>query len=622
MTRLTHSLQVIAPNGLEDGNVSNVVRVIRDALVAGLNTEALDLTRSAVFHDDHSVELHYLGALASARIGAIDEAETWLGKIDRGQLDNSPLTTEVWSLAGRIAKERFSAARNKTSVAAREHARGAIAAYQRAFDIGGSPYPAVNAATMATLVGDLTLGQTLARRALSRLAGPGDHWHHATAGEAHLLVGEVNEVRAHYAEAYRLAGNRFGDIAAMRRQLLLIGSSAAIELLDAIPTPHVIAFSGHMIDHPNRATPRFPPSLEPKVAFALREKLAGLTPAIGYAQAACGADILFLESLQDSGMQTNIVLPFAQADFVKTSVSFAGEEWVARFERVLDRASRVVLATEEAYLSDRVLFEHATHLIHGMAFLQAMELCTQPLLLNVLDSASAERAGGTAANAQVWAREGGQIENIDLAALRTDQLSVRTFDDEDIATWPSEQSGRRRSLKSLLFADVSGYSRVPEPYTPLFVETFWGTCKAILDSLENPAADANTAGDGLYLVFELPRHAAEFAVRLQTALRQIDWPALGLSPDTSARIGLHTGPVFRTFDPVMGKKTFSGTHVNRTARLEPIVRPGHIFCTEAFAASLAANECGPFSCHYIGVMPLAKQFGEARLYRLRSTIDD
>ena len=126
----------------------------------------------------------------------------------------------------------------------------------------------------------------------------------------------------------------------------------------------------------------------------------------------------------------------------------------------------------------------------------------------------------------------------------------------------------------------------------------------------------------LYLVFESPRHAAEFAVRLQTALRQIDWPALGLSPDTSARIGLHTGPVFRTFDPVMGKKTFSGTHVNRTARLEPIVRPGHIFCTEAFAASLAANECGPFSCHYIGVMPLAKQFGEARLYRLRSTIDD
>jgi class 3 adenylate cyclase len=61
--------------------------------------------------------------------------------------------------------------------------------------------------------------------------------------------------------------------------------------------------------------------------------------------------------------------------------------------------------------------------------------------------------------------------------------------------------------------------------------------------------------------------------------------------------------------------------VNRTARLEPIVRPGHIFVTEAFAASLAAEDDERFTCSYIGAMPLAKQFGEARLYRLQSTTD-
>ena len=78
-------------------------------------------------------------------------------------------------------------------------------------------------------------------------------------------------------------------------------------------------------------------------------------------------------------------------------------------------------------------------------------------------------------------------------------------------------------------------------------------------------------------MFEQPSHAAEFALRLTDALRSIDWPAMGMPETTAARIGLHTGPVLRTFDPVMNKPAFYGTHVTRTARLEPIVRSGRRF---------------------------------------------
>jgi class 3 adenylate cyclase len=85
-------------------------------------------------------------------------------------------------------------------------------------------------------------------------------------------------------------------------------------------------------------------------------------------------------------------------------------------------------------------------------------------------------------------------------------------------------------------------------------------------------------------------------------------------------VALHTGPLFRIFDPVTEKFTFYGTHVNRTARLEPIVRPRHIFATEEFAASLIAENQDRFSCDYIGTMQLAKHFGDARLYRLRWTM--
>ena len=602
--------------------MSNVASQIRKALDAGLNTEALDRVRLATIDSPDSAELRYLGALASARMGATADAERLLEQIDRDGLGSSPLAVEVWSLAGRIAKERYAAAKDKAADTAREFARAAIDCYRRAFSIGGSAYPAVNAATMATLSGDAVLARTLARQALSAMEPTGDHWHHASSGEALLILGDTDAARKHYAEAHRLAGNRFGDIAVMRRQLRLIGSNAARELQDAVPAPTVIAFSGHMIDHPARKTPRFPASLEAKVASALREELARRGPSIGFAQAACGADILFLEAMQAAGMQTNIVLPFAPADFLKSSVGFAGGSWDKRFEQVLSRASQVMLATEEAFLGDEVLFEHAGNLIQGMAFLRAREMSTQPLMLTVRDPGSPGLAGGTAATATAWTHRGGHLENIDLAALRGSDLAERESDDDAESGRRSVSPASARTLKSLLFADISGFSRLPEQYTPRFVEVFLGTSKRILDSLEHPAVDAHTLGDGLFLVFEQPSHAAEFAVRLQQELRQVDWPAMGLAAETAARIGIHTGPVLRTYDPIMAKPAFYGTHVNRTARLEPIVRPGHIFVTEAFAASLGTADDERFSCNYIGAMPLAKQFGEARLYRLRSSADE
>jgi class 3 adenylate cyclase/tetratricopeptide (TPR) repeat protein len=597
--------------------LSDAISTIREALNAGLNAQALDLARSAVVDPPDSAEIRYLGALASARMGAIAEADRWLADVDRDSLGDSPLAVEVWSLAGRIAKERFAAMGDRTSGAAHEFARQSIASYQRAHALSGDAYPAVNAATMAMQAGDSSTANRLAQQALSATDTAEDHWYHATRGEALLLLGRQDEARIHYAEAYRLAGNRFGDIASMRRQLLLIGSSAARELAALLPAPQVIAFSGHMIDHPSRATPRFPAHIEARVAAALRETIAALGPSIGYAQAACGADILFLETMQDAGMQTQIVLPFPAADFIKSSVGFAGDGWIERFERVMAKATRVVLATEESFLGDDVLFEHAANLIQGMAYLRAMELSAQPLLLTVLERGASEAVGGTAATARNWLRKGGRIENIDVAALRGAPPRRPKPGHAKPASPESVPPSRRRELHSLLFADISGFSRMPEQYAPDFAEMFLGTCKRILDSTQHQEVHANTHGDGLFLVFGLPSHAAEFALLLQQAIGQVDWPALGLAAETGVRIALHTGPLFRIFDPVTARFTFYGTHVNRTARLEPVVQPRHIFVTEEFAASLVAEDQDRFTCDYIGAMKLAKKFGDARLYRLR-----
>ena len=156
--------------------LSEIASEIREALNAGLNAQALDLARGATIDAANTDEIRYLGALASARMGAIGEAEKWLAQVDREPLRDRALAVEVWSLAGRIAKERYAATRDKASVAAHDLARAAIDNYQRAFSLSGAAYPAVNAATMTMLAGDAPGAFALARQALATLSAPVDHW--------------------------------------------------------------------------------------------------------------------------------------------------------------------------------------------------------------------------------------------------------------------------------------------------------------------------------------------------------------------------------------------------------------------------------------------------------------
>ena len=589
--------------------------LIRRLLADGLNAMALDRVRHVAQEEGERTtpEILFLGALASVRVGANADAQAWLDRVDFESIEDADLAVDLWSLAGRIAKDRYAAQRTTASDVAQSHAAIALAHYRRAFDAGGAYYPAVNAATMAMLLGRREDSRRLAEQALAaceRDAGP-EHWRHASRGEALLLLGRVDEARAAYDLARDAARGSFGDVASMRRQLLLIGTAEAQSLLERLPAPVVIAFAGHMIDHPERSSPRFPAALEPRVADALRARIAGIGPAIGFSQAACGADILFLEAMQDAGMQTHVVLPCATRDFLASSVEFAGASWVERFEAVMARATSRLLATDEPLLGDHVLFAHASKLIHGMAVLRASELQAEPLLLTVRDHGGVLHQGGTASTVDEWTKAKRRVETIDLATLRGSPPGVNG---DRMPAAPVVQGGR--TLRTLLFADIKGFSRIPEQFTPRFADLFLGICKRLLDGLEHKAVDANTRGDGIFVVFDRPVDAAAFAVRLQRELAEIDWTSLSLPADTRARIGLHTGPVFKTYDPVMGKPTFYGTHVNLTARLEPIVQPGHIFATEAFAATLVADGGQPFQCHYIGEMPLAKRFGDARLYRL------
>lgn len=105
---------------------------------------------------------------------------------------------------------------------------------------------------------------------------------------------------------------------------------------------HTILFTGHMIDAPERKTPRFPASKEVSVKESIRKSLRKIKATrnnnlLGIAGAANGGDIIFHEVCDELGIPTEIYLALPEKEYINKSVNFAGQEWEFRFRNLLDR---------------------------------------------------------------------------------------------------------------------------------------------------------------------------------------------------------------------------------------------------------------------------------------------
>ncbi len=605
---------------------------IREYLEHGAPWDACDAFREDASKFEGDAELIYWGALAHARVGATHQAQALLDKA-RAITEDPALLTEILSLCGRLWKDRFDRSNGNAGTA--EFAARARAEYLAAYALRHDPFPGINAATLSMVLGERASACDLARAVLAQLAAkapPWNSWDHATAGEAELLLGHADRAAEHYATAHAQAPGSAGSVASMRRQLSLLARAIpeARDMLKLLPTADVLAFAGHMIDAPDRTGARFPVALEPAVAVALREHLTRLRAPILYTSAACGADLICIEQAQEIGAEVNVVLPFDRQDFVRTSVATGGDGWIARFDRALSRAARVIMATEEAHLDDDVLYEHAAKLVEGFSMLRAAQLQTSAALLCVIDADAAGDVGGTVRSLERWQRQAGLTRVIDLRELRAQAARDGSFPATRArATVPptaaplSPAAARRapikrpqRSIKTMLFADFAGYSRLHDVSAPLFQSQFLQIgAEAITASPVKPL-EAKTWGDGMYLVFESQGDAAEFALRLLESMLAVDWTAAKLPESSQIRIALHAGPVFCGFDPVMGRDSHFGAHVTRAARIEPVTPPGMVYVSEAFAATLAASGLDRYALEYVGRLALAKGYGESRVYRL------
>lgn len=111
-----------------------------------------------------------------------------------------------------------------------------------------------------------------------------------------------------------------------------------------------IVFTGHMIDAPGRAKPRFPASDEAEGARLLAQALVHLKEYsdnfIVYLSGACGGDLLFAETcmsppLGRPPLPFGMWLPFDEERFCEGSVKNGGSAWVERFQAALKKADHL-----------------------------------------------------------------------------------------------------------------------------------------------------------------------------------------------------------------------------------------------------------------------------------------
>lgn len=295
----------------------------------------------------------------------------------RSVLGQYPDNAETWALLGRLDKDAWIAAwrqTGNTSQQMREDAayedallRAAIESYASGYRRNPNHYySGINALTLMHLYRDLThdprydkeielMTGAVRFAAESEPHEPQRFWSHTTLGDLEVLVGTPDTVKAAYKEAI---GQNEADWFALNSscaQLQLLkdlgfrpetvetGIATFARALNKLIKPEdswqprqALLFSGHMMDAPDRPTPRFPPHKE-NIA---KQKIAKALDAIGagpddlaLAQGASGGDILFLEACRDRGVRLQLMLPLKEAEFIQRSIlpSAEGDKWRDRY---------------------------------------------------------------------------------------------------------------------------------------------------------------------------------------------------------------------------------------------------------------------------------------------------
>ncbi|MHC5010497.1 MAG: tetratricopeptide repeat-containing protein [Planctomycetota bacterium] len=515
--------------------------------------------------------------------------------------------------------------------AAAERSRALERAY-RAYADGyrrtGAYWLGINAATLAALRGRRRSAKSLARRVTEHCEQllpdvrnrQERYWVLATLGEAALVLEREPEALAWYARAGRAGRGHWRNLKSTRanaRLLLEAQHGPAVDapweaVTRALPIPPLGICVGHLIDKRGRAEPRFPPRRAAAVKKALGVWIRERGIGFGTASLAAGADLLFLEALEEAGGEAHVLLPYPAQHFAEDSVAYAGHRWLERFHRLLAASAHRSLAAQHRFGTDSPSYEYANAYLDGIGRLQANALGVPVHRVAVWDGRAGDGPGGTAHMVKRWRDAGATFDVIDPG--RPDRGATPWRRAVPIRTGRAARGGAR--VVTALFADAVGFSRLSEAQVEQFIHHFLGRVAKVMKPYRPQLRQCETWGDGLFFALEDVATAGRFALDLRDAVDGYAWERHGLPTDMNLRIALHAGPARFTKDPITLRQRIYGTHVSHAARIEPITPPGNVYASEAYAALLAAAGVEDVTCAYVGITPWAKQYGDLATYRI------
>ncbi len=522
-----------------------------------------------LLHNGADLRVKQLYALSLSKSGVPEAAQEYLESIT---LDH-PDDPETMGILGSIYKELFK--KNQSS----KYAILARDTYDKNFQLTKSYYTGINAASMSTLAGQSRRGKEIAQEVLAVLKDPeNDFWEAATQAEAYLLLKDRPKAVEAYLRARKLAVTDWGKINSVYNQLWLLKHYLPVpnEVIKAYSPPVVVAFVGHMIDHPNRSNKRFPPALEANVKVALVNALRTLNAKIGYCSLACGGDILFAEAMEEVGGELNLFLPFKRSDFIDVSVRFAGEHWVDRFTRLADKYP-VTYLTQEAYEGHADLFLLQTSIIFGLSVLRSLGNHEEPTLISVLSELDRKRkTGGTRDTVALWPFQKNHITvNPDVFLSDAPEITleepapVQSVSDRPVLYFVCCDFSSDKKLNAALLAEMESSSLPP----------------VVLDLRE----------DYLVAGFKTLFSAIEFCEVVSKILTK------PFQKTVTVRISMHVGPL--RIDTEVTKQKLAGDAIDIVERLHKLALPGVIHATGIVAAILAL-EGKKYSFDYVDTLPV------------------
>ena len=238
--------------------------------------------------------------------------------------------------------------------------------WEDSFDTGEEA--ALKLQKLKELRNDLAAGVRLAieskQTALQR-SGKSDVWVDISTADLICLTStRPNRVAQSYKKALTDASDQARD--AVRRQLLLYqrlgilkeNIQAGLESIAPVAAqvqeapPRAILFTGHRIDAPDRATPRFPAAKEGQARAMILEAITNIKAKsdgklLGISGGASGGDILFHEVCEELNIPSQMYLVLPRNDYIKASVADSGPGWVERFNRLYDKLKAKILSDSD-----------------------------------------------------------------------------------------------------------------------------------------------------------------------------------------------------------------------------------------------------------------------------------